>query len=779
MQRFPSVANQAPPGLAHRGGRMRSLGRLALCVAATVAVSACGGGAKQESPTTQEQPGQYGVYFIVKVTRPTGGSIRSQDGRIDCGTAGTGRDLCSPTSFPWTTTVTLTATPDAGMYFQSWAADCGPDPAPTCTLDTVRTGADKTVLAFFNTAERLGHGNVMSPSLHAPLYFRFLGSDPGAPRCTNCHGANYAGAGIAPSCNACHAAAGWSDWQQNCSFCHGQKSAVTQAGYDFALHPEWAAPPDDVQGRLTGVNGAAAGAHQRHLTGSTLRGPLPCSECHVVPETAIHPLNASLDLPFGPLARAGGASPVWTASTLTCASTWCHGSFRNGAGANPVQWTGGAAACGSCHGLPPGGSHPANGPAGCVDCHSGYTATSVNLATHVNGAIDVACDSCHGFPPPTGAHVTHFGLALGQGSSSYGGLEVLEDYYPNATPTAAPATYAFGCGNCHPLDPSLHGMNDGSTTAKVVLDDGSGTAGLKALNAATASYDATARTCSGVYCHSSGQAAPTYVTTPTWTSTAKIGCAGCHENPPRYASGPAGSSTANSHVGVDDDNFPWGHFGLPMTEYHPQHGQGVVYDYWTGQNVYSDAAPVTCQTCHFETTDPSNTGPGGFYYLDTTGNYFVPNAWNYAYACTDCHAAGNAAAPLGTGKVLPLRHVNGSRDVAFDARTADPGASWVPSPNQPQRPYWITQGSTSNDGWLNTNRTFAGTTVQFDLAPAAYDPVQKTCTNVTCHMSQGNTAYTGSGVNDRFIDLRWGTPYFYNSADPTYGVTTCSKCHRM
>ncbi|HET8722644.1 MAG TPA: CxxxxCH/CxxCH domain-containing protein, partial [Anaeromyxobacteraceae bacterium] len=543
-----------------------------LALAVAVAVSACGGGEKAAKAPPQELPGQYGVSFIVTVSRPSGGAIASQDGRINCGTAGTGRDLCAPVSFPWATKVTLTATADAGMYFQSWAADCGPSLASTCVLDTVSNGADKTVLAFFNPPERLGHGNVLAPSVHAPLYFKFLGSEPDAPRCTNCHGANYAGVGIAPSCNACHAAAGWADWQQSCSFCHGQKSAVTKAGYDFALHPEWAAPPDDVQGRLTGTNGAAAGAHQRHLTGSTLRGPLPCSECHVVPETAIHPLNASLDLPFGPLATGGGTlKPVWTASTLTCASTWCHGSFKNGAGANPVTWTGGAAACGSCHGVPPAGTHPGvSATTACSGCHPGYTRTSVNLATHVNGVIDAAggaCDSCHGFPPATGAHLTHFGLTSTQGTSGYGDLRVLEDFFGSATPTSAPAMYAFGCGNCHPVDPARHGMNDGSTVAKVVLNDGSGTGGMKALNATTAAYDAGAKTCSGVYCHSSGQAAPTYVTTPVWTSTEKIGCAGCHENPPRYASGGGGTATANSHVQLDNDGWPWGHFGLPMTEY--------------------------------------------------------------------------------------------------------------------------------------------------------------------------------------------------------------------
>ena len=115
--------------------------------------------------------------------------------------------------------------------------------------------------------------------------------------------------------------------------------------------------------------------------------------------------------------------------------------------------------------------------------------------------------------------------------------------------------------------------------------------------------------------------------------------------------------------------------------------------------------------------------PGGFYYLDTTGDYDLPNGWGVTYACTTCH--DGTKAPQGAGKVLPLRHVNGSRDVAFDARTGNPGSTAPPgTANDPTRPYWITNGSTTNPGWPQTNVTFVGTTAQWDLSPARYDPGQ-------------------------------------------------------
>jgi predicted CxxxxCH...CXXCH cytochrome family protein len=745
-----------------------------------------------------------GVYYYVNVSRPVGGTIRSTDGKINCGTVGGPNGTCGQARYLWTETATLTAIPDGTMYFQSWAGDCSGSVVDGCVLNTTPSGADKWVVAVFNAPGSLGHGSMASPSLHAPRFFDFLADVASAPRCNTCHGTNYSGQGIAPSCNACHAAAGWANWQQNCSFCHGLKNPTTMASDTFAAHPEWAAPPDDVNKRLNPAlpAGVGVGAHQAHMTSSAIRGALACVDCHgdQVPTTAIHTLNRTLDLPFGPLARTGGSSPTFTLGNITCNSTYCHGATLLGGTPslkNPTWVVSDSryTACDACHGFPPPAPHPS--ATGCAGCHPDTivagTASTIDIAKgrHVNGTIEAvggACDSCHGFPPASGAHLTHFGLTTAQGTSGYGDLSTLETRFPTASPTTAPASYAFGCGNCHPIDPVQHSMGSGSTTAKVRLYEAAAPAGsLKSLNATTATFDATAKTCSGVYCHSSGQektltSNPEYVVTPAWTSTAKIACDGCHANPPKYVSGGPGTATANSHVQLDNEStpYPWGHFGIPMTNAsHPQHGQGTIYDYWTGQTFFSDSAPMTCQTCHSGTTDPSNTGPGGFYYLDTTGNYTLPNGWGVSYACTSCHNGSNPAAPPGTGRVLPLRHVNGSRDVEFDARTGNPNAPWPPgTADDPLRPYWITQGSRSNTGWANTNVTFAGTTADWDLSPARYNPGDKTCTNVTCHMSQGNTAYTGTTPNDKFLPLRWGNTYYYSGTDPGTGIGTCSTCHR-
>jgi hypothetical protein len=217
------------------------------------------------------------------------------------------------------------------------------------------------------------------------------------------------------------------------------------------------------------------------------------------------------------------------------------------------------------------------------------------------------------------------------------------------------------------------------------------------------------------------------------------------------------------------------------------HGQGVGshgYMFGTPPSLI-DSAPVTCQTCHVQTTDPSNTGPGGFYYLDTSGDYTIAGATNASYSCTSCHT-GQAGAPLtGTGKVLPLRHVNGSRDVNFDKRTGNPNAAWVPDAIRPTRPYWFRPASPTNWGWDRVTVIDwigvypTGYTVQFDFAGSEYNPADKTCTNVACHMSQGNTNYVGDVGPDRFIKLQWGSTYYADGTyDPVTNESACTLCHR-
>ena len=243
-----------------------------------------------------------------------------------------------------------------------------------------------------------GHGDYAAPSVHAPRFFDFISGAPGALQCTTCHGADYGTPVTAAgdSCNTCHQKAGWTGWTSNCSFCHGVRSAGSQAGYAFATHPGWAAPPDDLSGRLGGANlPARTGAHQAHLNGATTAGvsfalPFSCGTCHAVPTDLGHISGASARATVS-LAGAGQASlppslGTYNATTGTCA-TYCHGST-----ASPA-WATTGVVCGSCHALPPATStgHPsASGLTSCATCHVDTMNPdgTLNVAggKHVNGS---------------------------------------------------------------------------------------------------------------------------------------------------------------------------------------------------------------------------------------------------------------------------------------------------------------------------------------------------------------------------------------------------------
>jgi predicted CxxxxCH...CXXCH cytochrome family protein len=730
--------------------RLDRAGRLAFASFLLLAAAACG---RDRAPTqTASAAGQPGISFVVTVSRPTHGTVTSADGMIACGSA-PASGACSG-SFPWSAIVILTATPDAGYAFETWAGDCqltGP-----CTLSTAKAGADKFVVASFALASEVGHGYFMSPTTHGPAFFAYQDGVPGSPQCPNCHGPNLVGQGIAPGCDGCHAQAGWASWRTSCSFCHGARNASTKAGYDLAAHPAWAAPPDAVAQRLSGAAAPErTGAHQAHLSGESggqaVSAPFACGTCHPVPPDYRHArgVRAIVTLSGAGQAQLPAALGSYDAVAGTCA-VYCHG-----AAASP-RWDATGVGCTSCHGAPPAPDtgHPAvsSDLRTCVGCHPAAMNAdgTVDAAggKHVNGAVDVVgCGTCHGNPPATGAHLAHFGL---DGSGAYGDVRALQDRFPGAVPADAPGVYAFGCGLCHPTDAAKH--RDGTMQVEV-RGTGATTGSLRARARPDATFDAATGRCSGVYCHSSGQEAPAFAETPDWRGNEKVGCAGCHANPPRYASGGAGTATANGHLGFADDLWESGHFlGLLGPWHTSKHGGN-----WSA---VEDAAPITCQTCHADTTDPTATGPSGFYWLDTTGDYVLPggDASRIAYGyledlrCTTCHGP-TGPATAGAGRVLPLRHVNGARDVVFDARTSLPPIAWLPQGAAgPVAPYWMTGGDAGIPDWPATV-SWSGTTVSFSLDGASYDAATKTCTSVACHMAESP---------------RWGSQN---------GYVACSNCH--
>jgi predicted CxxxxCH...CXXCH cytochrome family protein len=345
----------------------------------------------------------------------------------------------------------------------------------------------------------------------------------------------------------------------DCTTCHGD---ATRSEASALLQ---AAPPLDAHGS---ASGPAVGAHQAHLHATAVSGPVACAECHAVPTQRLHS-NGQVDLAFGALARAGGASPAFAGGT--CSGVYCHGATLSGGSLTAPAWGGaGPLGCGSCHGAPPP-SHAA-GATACASCHPGTVNAdgTLNLAggLHLNGAVDVnrahpdgwadpaqhgraakrdlaSCTACHGADYGGGTtgvscNACHGGTAWQSNCTFCHGTKVAAYTAADLTKAAPPlgtqgetATTAravgahqahlaggaiagaVGCAECHAVPADL-GHLDGA--AQVTFGDAARRDGAAPAWSGT--------TCASTYCHGSiaGAAAPA----PVWTSTAGTTCASCH-----------------------------------------------------------------------------------------------------------------------------------------------------------------------------------------------------------------------------------------------------------
>lgn len=229
--------------------------------------------------------------------------------------------------------------------------------------------------------------------------------------CQSCHGGNYDGGTVDVSCRTCHDQPGG---PENCATCHGSANP---------------APPRDLSGN-TATSARGVGAHQKHLTAGTISAVSICSDCHTVPTGLDRPGHVDSPTPaevpmssvlasiatnepgtadFDDTLPLFSPDPTWTAGSLSCANTYCHGTFKNGNPAFAPVWndlSGTQAACGTCHGDPSratlalrsrprtaaeGGTHPAE--TACVDCHSQVVDANlrfVDKSKHINGMLEVS-----------------------------------------------------------------------------------------------------------------------------------------------------------------------------------------------------------------------------------------------------------------------------------------------------------------------------------------------------------------------------------------------------
>lgn len=435
------------------------------------------------------------------------------------------------------------------------------------------------------------------------------------------------------------------------------------------------------------------------------------------------------------------------------ACSTCHGSSKPTV--IDVIASGAPATCASCHadkvpdvehGIPTSAKHPEHLEmlnVGCSTCHLGIpyfksgidsnedglynlAETDVCYTCHQDGSGNPAtdefkdgwhdpgfvltCGSCHALAPPTGTHSAHYGGA--DPTLIYGDLRITQDFSSGQRSSVN----MIGCGNCHPLDLPFHG--DG-TWGNVELANPAAAAGTLKSRSSSGSYDQATGTCSNIYCHSVNSwrtENPYEVPAPwpqesgwdfsnhpaaqlpyplpdniatqriykdaTWGNT--LSCNGCHENPPQTSFVDNDGGAGDSHYWID------------------QYGYENLHIYNMG-----NFPPLGCRTCHYATVQEYDETQGVGWGVDpTTHRRFYNDVPIYDKA----------------------KHVNGSKDVAFDT----------------------VNNFTYTSAW-------SGGSTPIDLSLASFDSATKTCSNVGCHIEE--------------TMVTWGMPYRWENS------TECDRCH--
>ncbi len=526
-----------------------------------------------------------------------------------------------------------------------------------------------------------------------------------------------------------------------CTICHGDLSRSRVIFINGADPLVPVAPPLGTGGE-TVASAPAVGAHLAHLVAGELANAMLCSSCHQIP--AIVQEHSAQKIFFSGLAVQQGAQPNYNTDG-TCSNAYCHGNFANGNASNKPAWTGsGQAACGTCHGLPPGGSHPSVAPGSCGTCHPGYTGASVNVATHINGMVDVVagepanggvdCGGCHSaiFNAMNGGAARLSRHALGAVAGKNDDFNDSGIAWTGALGANAPSSRS--CVNmCH--DDHPHTLTSPSTTThenNVYADASTQTAraATTRTSADKASTDFDDTKANGglcISCHKNevdasrpalsqaafAASAHDYTsnavsgTTFAWTYTLhdnsqfRRNCTKCH------AGGDAGpNSSATAVNAVHGSQYPsllsgtTNPAGAPATfACYKCHGGGGVGADYSGKNIYAAtlegfAHPVNGDTVHATVAEQGSAPNDGSF-----------SGANRHVNCLDCHNP-HAATPVGLGGSV----------TAFTAQTGTTPAAVTDSTKTWTANQWkgytfkVTAGTAAGNAgviWGNTTNTLS------------------------------------------------------------------------
>jgi predicted CxxxxCH...CXXCH cytochrome family protein len=205
---------------------------------------------------------------------------------------------------------------------------------------------------------------------------------------TYCHGdatPSWSGGSADAACGSCHGIPPANHANTKCGQCHGRVADDGAHIVDRSLHADGRVSLGDDSGTCRSCHPSPGGAHVAHLTAPhRIAAPIACETCHRVPTAVTDP--GHIDHPLPVVFPNGPAQ--WDATTETCSATYCHGDTK-------PSWSGPAAVCGSCHGVPP--SDAAHAPTmhlqDCAACHArSIDATGQllppPLGHHLDGVVD-------------------------------------------------------------------------------------------------------------------------------------------------------------------------------------------------------------------------------------------------------------------------------------------------------------------------------------------------------------------------------------------------------
>jgi predicted CxxxxCH...CXXCH cytochrome family protein len=204
-------------------------------------------------------------------------------------------------------------------------------------------------------------------------------------------------------CNDCHRSPPAGHFPGPCTNCHQETNATGTALRPGPLHVNGRVDLGDGSGQCGACHGRgddpwpSAGAHPAHESPS-IAAAIACSTCHPVPSTVIDALHLDgvIHVSFSGLALARGSLPQWDGTS--CSQVACHGANLPDPPAMPAwdDTLGGAAACGTCHGIPPT-QHTASTSCDRATCHGSEIMqdpsgspliTAGGKALHVDGVIE-------------------------------------------------------------------------------------------------------------------------------------------------------------------------------------------------------------------------------------------------------------------------------------------------------------------------------------------------------------------------------------------------------